>query len=683
MIGTVLVANRGEIARRVMRTCRDMGLGTVAVYALADAGAPHVREADAAVPLDGDGARAYLRPEALVEAAERAGADAVHPGYGFLSESAAFARAVAGAGLTWIGPPAEAIEAMGSKTAAKALAERAGVPVSAALEPERVTEADLPVLVKASAGGGGRGMRVVRALAGLEASVQAARAEAASAFGDPAVFCEPYVERGRHVEVQVLADAHGAVWAVGDRDCSVQRRHQKVIEEAPAPGIGDGLRERLHDAARRMAGAIGYTGAGTAEFLVGEDGEAAFLEMNTRLQVEHPVTECVTGLDLVEWQVRIAEGEPLPEGGPPAPRGHAVQARLYAEDPAAGWRPYSGTVARFDVPAARTRFAVPDGFGVRVDAGVEAGTRVGVEFDPMLAKVIAWGRDRGDALRRLAAALAGARLHGVGANRDLLVRVLRHPVFAAGEMHIRFLAEQGLDGPVPDGGGADGRAEGARPPGGGVPELALPLADARAVRLSALAAALAEAERNRAEAPVLGALPAGWRNLPSAPHVRRYRGPSGEEVEVAYASGRTGPVPAGDAAGVRVHGAAPDRVELLADGVLRAFAVARAEGAVYVDSALGPVALVPEDRFPEREAAVPPGTLLAPMPGTVARVAAAAGDRVEEGAPLLWLEAMKMEHEIRAPVAGTVAEVARAATRADTGTVLAVVEPDPGADGAL
>ena len=669
MIGTVLVANRGEIARRIMRTCRDMGLGTVAVYAPADAGAPHVREADAAVPLDGDGARAYLRPEALVEAAERAGADAVHPGYGFLSESAAFARAVAKAGLTWIGPPAEAIEAMGNKTAAKALAERADVPVSAALEPGRVTEADLPVLVKASAGGGGRGMRVVRTLADLEPSVEAARAEAASAFGDPAVFCEPYVERGRHVEVQILADAHGGVWAVGDRDCSVQRRHQKVIEEAPAPGIGGGLRERLHEAARRMAGAIGYTGAGTAEFLVGEDGGAAFLEMNTRLQVEHPVTECVTGLDLVEWQVRIAEGEPLPAGGPPAPRGHAVQARLYAEDPAAGWRPYSGTVARFDVPAARARFAVPDGFGVRVDAGVEAGTRVGVEFDPMLAKVIAWGRDRGDALRRLSAALAGARLHGVGADRDLLVRVLRHPVFAAGEMHIRFLAEQGLDGPVP---------EGAPRADGGVPELALPLADARAVRLSALAASLAEAERNRAGAPVLGGLPAGWRNLPSAPHVRRFRGPSGEEVEAAYVSGRTGPVPAGDTADVRVHGAAPDRVELLAGGVRHAFEVARSEGAVYVDSALGPVALVPEDRFPKREAAVPPGTLLAPMPGTVARVAAAAGDRVEEGAPLLWLEAMKMEHEIRAPVTGTVAEVAQAGTRTDTGTVLAVVAPDSG-----
>ncbi len=390
--------------------------------------------------------------------------------------------------------------------------------------------------------------------------------------------------------------------------------------------------------------------------------------MNTRLQVEHPVTECVTGLDLVEWQLRIAEGEALPPEGPPAPRGHAVQARLYAEDPAAGWRPHSGTVARFDVPAARARFTVPDGFGVRVDSGVEEGTRVGVEFDPMLAKVIAWGRNRDDALRRLSAALAGARLHGVGANRDLLVRVLRHPVFTAGDMHIRFLAEQGLDDH-----GTGGRTAQGRPP-----ELALPLADARAVRLSALAAALAEAERNRERAPVLGGLPAGWRNLPSAPHTRRYRGPSGEEVEAAYASGRGGPVPvpAGDTGRVVLRGAAPDRVELLVDGVLRAFEVARGAGAVYVDSVLGPVALEPLDRFPEREAAHTPGTLLAPMPGTVTRVAACAGERVEEGRPLLWLEAMKMEHEISAPVSGTVSEVAAEGARTDTGTVLAVVEPD-------
>ncbi|WP_026127499.1 ATP-binding protein, partial [Nocardiopsis lucentensis] len=332
---TLLVANRGEIARRVLRTCRTLGVATVAVHAdtSEEAAAAHVAEADTAVRLpvpDGAGpAAAYLDPGALVAAALSAGADAVHPGYGFLSESADLARAVVGAGLTWVGPPPEAIAAMGSKTRAKHIAREAGVPVAAALDPDDVTADHLPVLVKAAAGGGGRGMRVVRALAELPDAAASARAEAAAAFGDPAVFCEPYVDHGRHVEVQILADTHGAVWTLGERDCSVQRRHQKVIEETPAPGLPDTLRDRLHGAARAMARAIGYVGAGTAEFLVPvhDDGPGApvFLEMNTRLQVEHPVTECVTGLDLVEWQIRVAEGEALPASGPPAPRGHAIE----------------------------------------------------------------------------------------------------------------------------------------------------------------------------------------------------------------------------------------------------------------------------------------------------------------------------------------------------------------------
>ncbi|GAA1097919.1 biotin carboxylase N-terminal domain-containing protein [Nocardiopsis composta] len=656
MITTLLVANRGEIARRTIAACRALGVRSVAVYSDGDADAPHVREADAAVRLPGTApADTYLRADVLVAAAERAGADAVHPGYGFLSESAAFARAVVKAGLTWVGPPPEAIEAMGAKITAKELAARAGVPVFRSMTPEEATAADLPLLIKASAGGGGRGMRVVRDLADLPAEAEAARAEAAAAFGDPAVFCERYVERGRHVEVQLLADAHGTVWAVGDRDCSVQRRHQKLIEEAPAPGIPGELRGRLHEAARRMAAAIGYTGAGTAEFLIAEDGSVSFLEMNTRIQVEHPVTECVTGLDLVEWQLRIAEGEPLPAGGPPEPRGHAVEARICAEDPLADWRPQTGTLARFDVPAARTAFAPPARYGVRVDAGVEDGTEVGTDFDPMIAKVIAWGSSRADALRRLAAALAGTRLHGVGTNRDLLVRVLRHPAFAAGELHTRFLEQHGAA------------------------ELGRPLADERAVRLSALAAALATAEANRAAAPVLGGLPAGWRNLASAPHVRRYRTAAGEEVEAGYAAGRTGPVPL-PAGGeeVRVHRAAPDEVQLVAGGVRRTFAVHRLPGGeVHVDSELGPVALTPLSRFPDGSDDVPPGTLLAPMPGTVVRVAAEEGDWVEAGRPLLWLEAMKMEHRITAPAAGTVTGLPAAGSRVDTGDVLAVVAPRP------
>ncbi|HEY0638517.1 MAG TPA: biotin carboxylase N-terminal domain-containing protein, partial [Pseudonocardiaceae bacterium] len=433
MIERLLVANRGEIARRVFRTCRDLGVGTVAVFADPDAAAPHVAEADRAVRLPGAAAAdTYLRADLLVAAARAAGADAVHPGYGFLSENAAFARAVLDAGLTWVGPPPEAIESMGSKIAAKKLMADAGVPVLAGLAEQDVTEADLPVLVKASAGGGGRGMRVVRSLAELPSAVAAARAEAASAFGDPAVFCEPYLETGRHIEVQVLADAHGTVLALGERECSVQRRHQKVVEEAPSPFVTPELRERLADAAVAAARAIGYVGAGTVEFLADAGGRFFFLEMNTRLQVEHPVTECVTGLDLVRLQLAVAEGAPL---GDLAPRfdGHAIEVRLYAEDPARDWQPGTGTVHALAVPGVDAEFAVPARYGLRLDSGVRAGSEVSVHYDPMLAKVIAWAPTRAEAARRLAAALAGARVHGVTTNRDLLVRLLRHPAFLAGD----------------------------------------------------------------------------------------------------------------------------------------------------------------------------------------------------------------------------------------------------------
>lgn len=344
MISTLLVANRGEIACRIFRTCRERGIATVAVFSDADGGALHVREADTAVRLAGAApADTYLRGDLIVKAALAAGADAVHPGYGFLSENAEFARAVLDAGLVWVGPPPEAIEAMASKTRAKELMAAAGVPLLAPVDPESATEADLPLLLKAAAGGGGRGMRVVRQLADVKEELAAASAEARSAFGDGEVFAEPYVERGRHVEVQILADAHGTVWALGTRDCSLQRRHQKVIEESPAPGLTAGLRTTLTDAALAAARAVEYRGAGTVEFLISPAGRAYFLEMNTRLQVEHPVTEEVFGLDLVALQLALAEGAKLPPE-PPAPRGHAVEARLYAEDPARGWAPQPGRV---------------------------------------------------------------------------------------------------------------------------------------------------------------------------------------------------------------------------------------------------------------------------------------------------------------------------------------------------
>ncbi|MGW5878226.1 ATP-binding protein [Nocardiopsis terrae] len=679
-VTTLLVANRGEIARRIIRTCRTLGVATVAVHAPGEEDAAHVHEADTALRLtvpEGRGpVDAYLDPHALVAAARASGADAVHPGYGFLSENAAFARAVTDAGLTWVGPSAEAVEQMGSKTLAKKVARDAGVPVADALDPADVRAEHLPVLVKAVSGGGGRGMRVIRDLAGLAAGVEAARTEAASAFGDPAVFCEPYVERGRHVEVQVLADRHGTVWALGERDCSAQRRHQKVLEEAPAPGLPERIRRRLHRAARDLASAIGYTGAGTAEFLVpvtGDGlGEPVFLEMNTRLQVEHPVTECVTGLDLVEWQIRIAEGEPLPADGPPAPRGHAVEARLYAEDPREDWRPRTGLLHTFDVPAATAGFTPLTGPGVRLDHGVRTGDTVGTDFDPMLAKVIAYGRDRRDALRRLSAALAGARLHGVGTNRDLLVRALRHPDFARAHhrpegLHTGFLTGDRLT------------------------ELARPLADGATERLAALAASLASFEASRGGGTLPAGIPAGWRNLPSAPHLRRHTTSDGREITTAFRSVRGAHLP--EQEGVRVLSATSDRAVLEVDGLRRAFDVYRtapdrrgpqgAEGPeVFVESALGPVALRVLDPLPEPEATVDPGALPAPMPGTVTAVDVAAGEEVREGQTLLRMEAMKMEHRITAPAAGTVRELPVAAgERVPAGASLAVLDytdPDSG-----
>ncbi len=382
----VLVANRGEIARRVFASCRRLGVSTVAVYTDPDAGAPHVGEADARVRLPK--IRDYLNAEAIIAAARAAGADAVHPGYGFLSENADFAAAVQDAGLIWIGPPVDAVRAMGSKIEAKKLMSAAGVPVLDELDPDTVIEGQLPVLIKASAGGGGRGMRVVRELSALPGEVAAARREAESAFGDPTVFCERYLPTGHHIEVQVLADSHGTVWAVGERECSIQRRHQKVIEEAPAPLVEriPGMRAKLFDAARLAASTIGYTGAGTVEFLAdpnSRDGEFYFLEMNTRLQVEHPVTEETTGLDLVELQLLVAEGGRL-DTEPPATMGHSIEARLYAEDPAHGWQPQAGLMHTFDVPAVRAEFSsLGQRTGIRLDSGRIPASRRIHDIDPL------------------------------------------------------------------------------------------------------------------------------------------------------------------------------------------------------------------------------------------------------------------------------------------------------------
>ncbi|MFC4019727.1 biotin carboxylase N-terminal domain-containing protein [Micromonospora sp. GCM10011542] len=679
MINKLLVANRGEIARRVFATCRTLGVQTVAVHSDADADAPFVAEADQAVRLPGNTpAETYLRVDLILDAARRSGADALHPGYGFLAENADFAAAVTDAGLTWIGPPAKVIAAMGDKMAAKALLADAGVPMLPTwTDADEIT--DFPVLVKASAGGGGRGMRIVRDAAALPEAVASARREAAAAFGDGTVFIERYVERGRHVEVQIFGDTHGTVNVLGVRECSIQRRHQKIIEEAPGV-VAPGLRDRLHEAALAAGRAVGYVGAGTVEFLLAPSDEFFFLEMNTRLQVEHPVTELVTpaGLDLVRLQLLVAEGAPLPAHALyPAVRGHAIEVRLCAEEPAQGWRPATGTLHRFNVPGVSREFGWIQRAGLRLDSGVVAGSVVGVHYDSMLAKLIAVAPTRAEAARALATALARAELHGVATNRDLLVRVLRSPEFAAAEIDTGFLDRH--------------------------PEVFAPLLPADQLPLTALAAALAGAAHRRATAPVLAGLPSGWRNVPAFPQVARFARPDGGQIEIRYRLDRSGrlsdwsstPAASGAAGGsanrpedpgtaatagapvVTLVEAAPDRVVLDVDGVRRAYRVHRVGSAVFVDGPDGAADLTELPRFPLPTAELAAGSLLAPLPGTVTRVHVEVGQRVAAGDLLLTLEAMKLEHPVLAPTDGVVVELpVPAGGPVRTGAVLAVVNPE-------
>ena len=633
MITRLLVANRAEIASRVFRTCRRLGITTVAVHSDADAGLPYVREADVAVRLPGNTpAETYLDIDAVLAAAKASGADAVHPGYGFLSENAAFARAVVGAGLTWIGPAPESIDAMGSKIEAKRIMKDAGVPVLEA--PSDPPDADLPLIVKASAGGGGRGMRIVRTLADLDAEVEKASAEAASAFGDGTVFVEPYVERGRHVEVQVMSTT-----VVGDRDCSIQRRHQKVVEEAPAPGLSDDVRSALHDAARKAAEAIDYRGAGTVEFLYDPESERFFfLEMNTRLQVEHPVTELVHGVDLVALQLAVAESSAPAGDIRPAqaddPVGHAIEVRLYAEDPEADHQPQSGVLTAFDVPVEE---------GVRVDAGFEAGSEVSTHYDAMLAKVMVHAPTREQAARQLAGVLRRARIHGLRTNRDQLVAILTSETFLAGDVSTAFLAEESLAVPAED-------------------------------PAAAVAAAIALAERAGAARTVQRGIPVAWRNVVSQPQRTEFESGRGDALSVEWFGGRDGYVVDGHT----VVSASPERVVLETDGVRTSYEVTVPTGRPYdvsVDSPHGHTALTLVPRFVDPADAVASGSLLAPMPGTVVRVAVEAGQEVEAGQPVLVLEAMKMQHTVSAPYAGTVTEIdVRPGAQVAAGEVLAVVE---------
>jgi propionyl-CoA carboxylase alpha chain len=656
-IGRVLVANRGEIARRVFSTCRRLGVATVAVYSEPDAMAAFVREADVAVALGGASpAESYLRGEAVIAAAIRAGADAVHPGYGFLSENAAFAQSVIDAGLTWIGPSPDAIAAMGSKTEARDRMQRAGVPVlpGARLDHGRVADVQTiadrlgyPLLVKASAGGGGKGMRLVRKGEELASAIEGARREAAAAFGDDAVFLERFASFARHVEIQIIGDQHGQVCSLHERDCSVQRRHQKVIEESPSPVVGPDLRSRMSAAAVAAGEELGYVGAGTVEFLLTGDGEFYFLEVNTRLQVEHPVTELVTGFDLVELQLRVAEGGRLPEEVSRAPlRGHAIEARLYAEDAANGFLPATGVLERFVV-----------GSGVRVDTAVTDGAQITSHYDPMIAKVIAHGSTRDEAARKLADALRRAEIHGLLTNRDFLVRVLCHDEFLRGEADTGFLDRH------------DPKS------------LARPLVPAVERRNAAAAAALAAQARHRSQARVLSSLPSGWRNNPSAPQLTTFTATDGEELRVEYQFSRDGGlfvlrVQGEDLPSPALHGATADDVDLEVAGVRRRYRVhARAGGATSVNTEIGQVDLLESARFPVPDSSPDPGSLQSPLPGRVIRVLVEAGAIVKPGDPLLIVEAMKMEHEIVAPTGGAVSELrVEEGHQVETGTVVAVID---------
>ena len=656
-ITKLLIANRGEIALRIMRTAREMDIATVAVFSDPDAGAPFVAAADEAVRLPGSApADTYLRGDLIIAEARLTGADAVHPGYGFLSENAGFAKACAAEGLVFVGPPVTAIEAMGSKIAAKELMAAGGVPVLAGVtfgaeeEPSpaklaaAAAEIGFPVLVKAAFGGGGRGMRVAADPGGLAEAVASARREATSAFGDGTVFLERLVDRPRHIEVQIVADSHGTVRHLFERECSIQRRYQKIIEEAPSPAVSERLRAMLGDAAVAAGHTIGYVGAGTVEFVLDGDGSFYFLEVNTRLQVEHPVTELITGVDLVRIQLEVAEGRPLgPEVTGARIDGHAIEARLYAEDVPAGFRPATGTLHRFAIPA------LP---GVRVDAGVSDGSVVGVDYDPMLAKVIAHGATRDQARRRLASALARAELHGVTTNRDLLVGVLCEAEFSAGAIATGYLARH------------EPAALAAAPSGG-------------ALDLHAAAAALTGQAARRAAAPVLGGVPSGWRNVPNEDQAAFFT--CGEERrEVRYCFGRDGlrvTVDGRDLGGVAGGEIGPEGADLTAGGIRRRYRVHWVGDTAYVDSPLGSSVLTEVPRFTEPGAFVAAGSLLAPMPGTVVRIAVAPGDPVAAHDPIVVLEAMKMEHAVRAPVAGVVATVnVQVGHAVDTGTELARLE---------
>jgi propionyl-CoA carboxylase alpha chain len=652
-IRRLLVANRGEIARRVFRTASKMGISTVAVYSTGDRDAPFVSEADDAIALSGrTPADSYLDISQLISAAARSGADAVHPGYGFVSENADFASAVLDAGLCWVGPPPSVIRAMGDKLEAKRLMKAAGVSV---LETDPHAPS-FPLLVKAAAGGGGKGMRIVERAEDLEVARAAAARESEGAFGDGTVFLEPYLVPARHIEVQILADGEGNVVHCFERECSIQRRHQKIVEETPSTALDGALRHRIGAAAVAAARVVGYVSAGTVEFLLDGTGQFFFLEMNTRIQVEHAVTEAVTGLDLVRQQLLVAGGAPLGFNQDDLRLdGHAIEARLYAEDPANDFLPSTGRLEAFERPA-----ALP----VRFESGVERGSEVSIDFDPMLAKVIAHAGTRTEAAFRLALALERMHIAGVATNRDYLVAVLRSKEFLAGDTTTDFVERVEVPRRL-------------RPP-------------PQTVRQAAVAAALWSAHQRQRKAPLLVSLPIRWRNSVMPPERARYSQVDLGDVAVEYWTERDGsfrvttgtddstPGPDVRTASVaRLIGCHDDGIELEIDGRHLAAKIARRSTTLWITVLNHSVELVEVARFPE------PGTgdgiaggLTSPMPGKVTGVFVAAGAEVEAGHLLVIVEAMKMEHRIVANSAGQVAAVpAEVGHQVSTGDVLVVINP--------
>jgi propionyl-CoA carboxylase alpha chain len=628
-IRRLLIANRGEIARRIIRTAHAMGIGTVAVYSDNDATAPFVQEADTAIAIGGNTAtESYLDAGKLIEACKRSGADAVHPGYGFLSESSAFAERVIGAGLTWVGPSPKAIRAIGDKLAAKHLLKPLGVPLLEAFEvPESAdasaaaTQIGYPLLIKAAAGGGGRGMRIVEKPADLPQAIESARREAAAAFGDGTVFLERWLKDARHVEIQILGDKHGNLVHLFERECSIQRRHQKIIEEAPSPAVDATLREEMGKAALAAGRAIAYDSTGTVEFLL-SGRDFFFLEVNTRLQVEHPVTEAITGLDLVREQLRVAEGEALGFTQEQLRiNGHAIEARLCAEDAEKNFLPTPGTVQVWEPPT---------GDGVRTDSGIESGSEIGIAFDPMVAKIIAWAPTRREATAKLARALDATRVQGIVQNRDFLVSCLRSSEFLRGDTDTGFIER--------------------------VKPSPLRAIDDGELHAAAIAAALHDRGRRLRAMRVMATIPGGFRNSVMPPEKVGYAFRD-RKLAVTYRPMRDGSI-AMDVNGCAYRAVEFDvnerDIDLAIDGRRCRLAVLAVADSRFVHGAAGDIELTELPRFPPPERAEQRGGLKAPMPGKVMSVMVAQGDQVERGQPLLVLEAMKMEHRIDAPWAGTV-----------------------------